>query len=314
VQHFFEDLCRGGKVKALPGSVVIGADQRVEALVGEGCEIGFARNKASHSPDGILDTSLLPRRIGIAEEGLEIELVEQTMACELGAIVEGDGQAQPRWQRVEQLEKMTRNAIRSLTGRPGCEEQPRMAFVDSEHGLTVSGEQHEIGFPMAGRGATGCFQRPFRYGNTAINEGCGAATLSTAEPALALAARQVAAPAVVFGARDLGVDEAVDALVADRRGATLTGQPAGDLFRRPACSEALENGAAQAGLPFQARARPAPRLRSLVSITWFVTNVATTVAPYLTRDRRWRAIQSCRDLPDRSPVGLKTGNLASVVQ
>src|ERR1700689_2865718 len=94
VQHFLEDLRRRGEVKALPGGVVIGTDQRVEALVGEGCEIGLARDEATHAANGIFDTALLPWRIGIAEEGLEVELMEQAMARELGAIVESDCQAQ----------------------------------------------------------------------------------------------------------------------------------------------------------------------------------------------------------------------------
>jgi hypothetical protein len=41
---------------------------------------------------------------------------------------------------------------------------------------------------------------------------------------------------------------------------------------------------------------------------------AQAVAPHLARDRRWRAIQSCRDLPDRAAIGLKAGNLAAVFQ
>jgi hypothetical protein len=167
---------------------------------------------------------------------------------------------------------------------------------------------------VARHGAIGGRRGSLGYGNTALNEGCGAAALSTMEPALAFAAGEIVAPAVVLGAGDLGVDETVDALVADRLVPALAREPAGNLFGGPTCGEALENGAAQDGLPFQARARPAPRLRLLVSITWFVTDLTTSIASYLTRDRRWRAIQSCRDLPDRSPFGLKPGNLAAALQ
>jgi hypothetical protein len=96
--------------------------------------------------------------------------------------------------------------------------------------------------------------------------------------------------------------------------AALAREPAGNLFGGPTRGEAPENGTAQDGLPFQTRARPAPRLRLLVSITWLVTDLTTSIASYLTKDRLCRAIQSCRDLPDRSPFGLKPGNLATILQ
>src|SRR3954453_915654 len=47
---------------------------------------------------------------------------------------------------------------------------------------------------------------------------------------LALAARQTSAPAIVFGAGELGVDEAVDALVGDHLASMLEGEPAGNLL------------------------------------------------------------------------------------
>ena len=69
---------------------------------------------------------------------------------------------------------------------------------------------------------------------------------------------QVVAPGSVVGAADLGVDEAVDALVADRRGGVLLAQPAGDLLGRPAALELAEDEPAQPGIALQARACPAP--------------------------------------------------------
>jgi hypothetical protein len=52
----------------------------------------------------------------------------------------------------------------------------------------------------------------------------------------------------------------------------------------------------------------------LLSVTRLVADQASAIALYLTSNARWRAIQSCRDLPDRAAIGLKSGNLASVVQ
>jgi hypothetical protein len=48
---------------------------------------------------------------------------------------------------------MIGDTFRGFARRPGCEEQPGMAFMDREHGLAVSSEPHEVGFPVAGGGA-----------------------------------------------------------------------------------------------------------------------------------------------------------------
>lgn len=61
--------------------------------------------------------------------------------------------------------------------------------------------------------------------------------------------------------------------------------------------------------PFQRRA-----LVCSLGIGRLVADLAAAVTLHLPRDRRWRAIQSCRDLPDRAAIGLKAGNLASVFQ
>jgi hypothetical protein len=314
VQQFVEHLCGCFEVKAFSWGVVVGAQEGVEAPIREGCEVSFARDEAAHTTDGVFDAALLPGRVGIAEEGFDGEAVKQLMTGKLGAIVESNGLAQPRGQAFEERVQMRGDAIGGLVGRPGRKQEAGLALMNGEHGLAVLGEQHEVGFPMAGAVAVGDRRRSFGYGDTAFDQACGTATPAAAETALALAARQIVPPAVVLGAGDLGVDEAVDALVADHLVATLASESAGDLLGRPASGEMLENVAAQVGLAFEARARPASRLRLFLGVTWFVSDLAAAVAPHLARDRRWRAIQSCRNLPDRAPVGLKSGNLASVLQ
>ena len=94
VQQFVEHLCRCFEVKAFSWGVVVGAQEGVEASIGEGCEVGFARDEAAHTTDGVFDAALLPGRIGIAEEGFDGEVVKQLMSGELGAVVEGNGLAQ----------------------------------------------------------------------------------------------------------------------------------------------------------------------------------------------------------------------------
>jgi hypothetical protein len=314
VQQFVEHLCRCFEVKAFPWGVVVGTQEGVEAAIREGREVGLARDEAAHTTDGIFDATLLPGRVRIAKEGLDGEAVKQAMTGELGAIVEGHGLAQPRRQVFEERVQMRGDAIGGFVGRPGGEQDAGLALMDGEHGLAVLGEQHEVGLPMAGAVAVGGGGRSFGYGNTAFDEGCGAAALAAAQATPALAARQIVPPAVILGAGDLGIDEAVDALVTDHLAAGLAGEAAGDLLGRPTLGETLEDGSAQLGLAFEARARPAPRPRLFLGVTCFVADLAAAVAPHLARDCRWRAIQSCRDLPDRAPFGLKSGNLASLLQ
>jgi len=205
---------------------------------------------------------------------------------------------------------MRSDPIGDLIRRPGGEDDAGLAFVDGEHRLTVFGEQHEVGFPVAGGLAIGDIGRPLGHGNTAFDEACGAAAAAAAS---ALAARQQKAPGVILGPSDLGVNEAVDAFIADHRAAGIPRHPTGHLLGRPAAAEPFQDGAAQVGVVLEARPRPAPRLCPFLGGTWFVSELAA-IALYLARDRRWRAIQSCRDLPERSPIGLKAGNLASVFQ
>jgi hypothetical protein len=286
----------------------------VEALIVEGGEISLAGDETAHATDGIFDSALLPGRIRIAEERLEIDPVERTMACELGTVVEGDRAAQMRGQCFEYRQKMVGDGLCGLVGRPGGEQDPGPALMHGEQCLTVLGEQHQVGFPMTWGLPIGGGRRPVGYGNTAFNEACRASAPSAAEAPFALAARQVVAPAIILGACELGVDEAVDAFVADHFAAGLAGEPASDLLGRPSALEPPEDGAAQVGLPFQARARPAPRPRPFLGITWFVADVTAAIALDLASDCRWRAIQSCRDLPDRLPIGLKPGNVTPVFQ
>jgi hypothetical protein len=91
-------------------------------------------------------------------------------------------------------------------------------------------------------------------------------------------------------------------------------EPAGGQLRRAAALEVIEDGFAQLGLAFETRPRPAPRSGLLVGIGRLIAELAAAVAVQLTSDRRWRAIQSCRNLPDRAPFGLKAGYRAPVFQ
>ena len=100
MQHLVEeDLGRGLEVKALSRGGVVGPEELGEALLGEGRQIGFARQRSAEAADGVFDAALLPGCVWVAEVGFEAELVQAVMASELGAVVEGDGAAQARQAR-----------------------------------------------------------------------------------------------------------------------------------------------------------------------------------------------------------------------
>lgn len=118
----------------------------------------------------------------------------------------------------------------------------------------------------------------------------------------ALGTRQVMAPLVAFGAPDLGIDEPIDALMADPHARVLQRQPAGDLFGRPSHCKAVQHELAQGRLAFHPAAAPAPGPGLGVGIGRLVAYLRSRVPIQLARDRRCRAIQTRSDLPDRVPV------------
>ena len=91
VQHFIpEYLGWSAKAEALTRGIIIRPHELSKPSVGHCREVGFARQSATHPPVGVLDASLLPRRVGVTKEGLDAEGVESMMPGELGAVVEGD--------------------------------------------------------------------------------------------------------------------------------------------------------------------------------------------------------------------------------
>jgi len=301
-------------VKAFSRGVVIGSQESEEAFVGEGCEIGLSGEDASQSADGVFDAALLPGGVGIAEEGLGGEVVQPIVSGEFGAIVEGDGLAQIRRQCREEGKKLLGDGVGFFAVRSRCNDQPAVTIVNGEDGLAVFGKENEIGFPMSGGLAIGGRSRALSDGNPGFDEACRTAAAAASEAAFALAPGQKEAPAEVVGAIDLSVDEAIDAFVADDRMPSLALEATGDLLRRPALLQTVEDSSAQVCVVRQSSARPAPSLCLFGSVGRSVSDRRAAVSPQLARDRRWRAIQSCRDFPDREPGGLKSGNLFPVCQ
>ena len=96
--------------------MVIDGDEMTEAAVRECGEIGLAGNKAAHPSNGVFNTALLPRRVRVAEEGVDREAVQRTMAGEFGPIVEGDALTQQWRHHGKQIDEMTSDAAGCLAG------------------------------------------------------------------------------------------------------------------------------------------------------------------------------------------------------
>ena len=68
------------------------------------------------------------------------------------------------------------------------------------------------------------------YGNPVFYKVCRASAFLAAVSAPGFCTWEIVAPCAVVGAGELGIDEAVDRLVADDMGTSVTFQTASDLF------------------------------------------------------------------------------------
>jgi len=85
-----KDLSRSFVVKTFSWSVIIATNQPEQALIAERSQISFSRQPSTHATNGILDATLLPGRMGIAEKGPHRQLMESVVVSELGAVIESD--------------------------------------------------------------------------------------------------------------------------------------------------------------------------------------------------------------------------------
>lgn len=123
-----------------------------------------------------------------------------------------------------------------------------MALVESKDSLTVGPEEHEVGFPMAWGSTILGGVRTVSKGASEADERSGAGGFWLPVAAFGLGPGEVVSPGVVVLASDLSVDESVNGFVGDDFVAGVTGQPAGNLLRRPVLGEAVEDAFAQAGV------------------------------------------------------------------
>jgi len=90
--------------------------------------------------------------MGIAEEGLDAEgLVKPVMLGELGSVVEADGFAHRLWKLAELTSDGPGGEDGFSIDRALNDAEAGLPFVENKQPLAISGEQHEVGFPMARR-------------------------------------------------------------------------------------------------------------------------------------------------------------------
>ena len=100
-QLLAEHLCRGFVAETFARRVVVGLQHCIEVAILESCKVSLSRQEAAHASDGVFDGAFLPWCMGIAEEGLDVDVVKLAVVSELGPVVEGDGFAETAGQWFE---------------------------------------------------------------------------------------------------------------------------------------------------------------------------------------------------------------------
>jgi len=97
--------------------------------------------------------------VGIAKERLHQEALQGKMGGELGAVVEGDGLAHRLRQGVEEAQEMACHAASVLAFEAIAQQHTGGSLMHGQDLLTVLGEHHQVGFPMARDLAIGGLER-----------------------------------------------------------------------------------------------------------------------------------------------------------
>jgi hypothetical protein len=118
--------------------------------------------------------------MGIAEEGLDAEsFVKPMMLGELGSVVEADGFAHRLWKFAELTDDGPGGEDSFPIERLSNHVEAGLSLVENEQSLAISGEQHEVGFPMAGRAAAFDLGRSFSDRAPLFDEAGGTAALAS---------------------------------------------------------------------------------------------------------------------------------------
>ena len=112
--------------------MVEGQDSLSDAILRDEIKVGFAREGASESAYGVFNAAFLPRGVGVAEEGVDTELVVE---CELGAIVDGEAFPEDLGDGVEEPGEVEFCAGGGSIGRRCDKGVAGLSFVEDEERL-----------------------------------------------------------------------------------------------------------------------------------------------------------------------------------
>ena len=171
-----------------------------EGGCGDGIEVGFAWQGASQAPDGIFHAAFLPGAMGIAKEGLDANgVVKPVMLGELSSVVEADGFTQSLWKFAELTGDGPSGQDSFSIERVQHDAEAGLSLVENQQSLAISGEQHEVGFPMARRLAAFDLGRSFSDRAPLFDEAGRAAAWASPAPASEFVTRQQAVPVILLG-------------------------------------------------------------------------------------------------------------------
>src|SRR4051794_6287046 len=105
------------------------------------------------------------------------------MLGELGSVVEADGFAHCLWKLAELTADGAGGEGGFAIDRLADDTEAGLSFVQNQQALAISGEQHEVGFPVARDLAAFDFGGPFSEGPAVFDEARGAAASLPAAPA-----------------------------------------------------------------------------------------------------------------------------------
>ena len=145
----------------------------------------------------------------IAKEGLDAKrVVKPVMLGELGSVVEADGFAHRLWKLAELAGDGPSGEDSLSIDRVLNDAEAGLSFVENQQPLAVSGEQHEVGFPMTRHLAALDLGGPFGDRAPLFDEAGGATASASAASSSEFMARQQAMPIILLG-RAM-IDETID--------------------------------------------------------------------------------------------------------
>jgi hypothetical protein len=130
------------------------------------------------------------------------------MLGELGSVVEADGFAHRLWKFAESAGDGSSGKNGFSIDRTLNDVEAGFPFVENQQPLAISGEQHEVGFPMARHLAAFDLGRPFGDRAPLFDEAGGATAWASAASSSEFMARQQAMPIILLSCTM--IDETID--------------------------------------------------------------------------------------------------------